>query len=64
MAKKVKKAKKKSKRVAWSKALHAELRRHSKAKTPVARISKMMKRTPGALRQQALKLGIPLGHRR
>jgi hypothetical protein len=64
MAKKVTKTKKKSKRVAWSKALHAELRRHSKAKTPVARISKMMKRTPGALRQQALKLGIPLGHRR
>jgi hypothetical protein len=55
---------KKMKRVAWSKALHAELRRHSKAKTPVAQISKMMKRTPGALRQQALKLGIGLGHRR
>jgi hypothetical protein len=44
--------------------LHAELRRHSKAKTPVAKISKMMKRTVGALRQQALKLGISLGHRR
>jgi hypothetical protein len=64
MAKKVKKTKKKSKRVAWSKAQHAELRKHSKSKTPVARISKMMKRTAGALRQQALKLGIPLGHRR
>jgi hypothetical protein len=44
--------------------MHAELRRHSKAKTPVDRIAKMMKRTPGALRQQALKLGIGLGHRR
>jgi hypothetical protein len=64
MAKKVKQTKKKSKRVAWSKTQHAELRKHSKAKTPVARISKMMKRTAGALRQQALKLGIPLGHRR
>ena len=64
MAKKVTKTKRKSKRVAWSKAQHAELRKHSKAKTPVARISKMMKRTAGALRQQALKLGIPLGHRR
>jgi methionyl-tRNA formyltransferase len=61
MAKKVKKSKK---RVAWSRAHHAELRKHSKAKTPVARISKLMKRTAGALRQQALKLGIPLGHRR
>jgi hypothetical protein len=62
MAKKAKK--KAAKRVAWSKALHAELRKYSKAKTPVAKISKLMKRTVGALRQQALKLGIPLGHRR
>jgi hypothetical protein len=28
------------------------------------KISKQMKRTIGALRQQALKLGIGLGHRR
>ena len=57
-------AKKTKKRVAWSKALHAKLRRHSKAKTSVVKISKEMKRTQGALRQQALKLGISLGHRR
>ena len=57
-------ARKTRKRVAWSKALQAELRRHSKAKTPVVKISKQMKRTQGALRQQALKLGIGLGHRR
>jgi hypothetical protein len=63
-AKKTKTTKAKSKRVAWSKTQHAELRKHSKSKTPVSRISKMMKRTAGALRQQALKLGIPLGHRR
>jgi hypothetical protein len=44
--------------------MHAELRKHSKAKTPIAKISKQMKRTIGALRQQALKLGIGLGHRR
>ena len=55
---------KKKKRVAWTKKLHAELRKHSKARTPVAKISKMMKRTVGALRQQALKLGIGLGHQR
>ena len=55
---------KKTKRVAWTKALHAELRRHSKAKTPVIKISKQMKRTIGALRQEALKLGIGLGHQR
>jgi hypothetical protein len=35
-----------------------------KRKTPVAKISKPMKRTVGAIRQQGLKLGIPLGHRR
>ena len=34
------------------------------AKTPVVKISKQMKRTIGALRQQALKLGIGLGHQR
>ena len=54
----------KSKLLAWTKALHAELRRHSKARTPVDKVAKLMKRTPGALRQQALKLGIGLGHRR
>jgi hypothetical protein len=48
----------------WSKEDHRQLKAHSKAKTPVAKISKMMKRTVGALRQQALKLGIPLGHNR
>jgi hypothetical protein len=55
---------KKRKNTAWSKAHHAELRKHSKARTPVAKISKLMKRTVGALRQQALKLGIGLGHQR
>ena len=60
MAKKARK----TKRRAWTRAHSAELRKHSKARTPVARISKLMKRTAGALRQQALKLGIPLGHRR
>src|SRR4030095_16903010 len=44
--------------------MQAELRRHSKARTPVAKISKQMKRTVGALRQQAFQLGIGLGHQR
>ena len=56
--------KEKKKTVAWTKAMHVELRKHSKAKTPVDRIAKAMKRTVGSLRQQALKLGIGLGHRR
>ena len=51
-------------RRAWTKEDQRELRRHSKAKTPVTAVSKGMKRSVGALRQQALKLGISLGHRR
>ena len=68
MAKRKKKAVKaagrKLERRTWTKADQRELRRHSKAKTPVTAISEGMKRTIGALRQQALKLGISLGHRR
>ena len=37
---------------------------HSKAKTPIAAIMKLTKRTEGSLRQKALKLGIGLGHQR
>ena len=40
------------------------LRAHSKARTPLAKIMKLTKRTEGSLRQKALKLGISLGHRR
>ena len=39
-----------------------ELRAHSKAKTPVARIVTVTKRTEGSLRQKARALGISLGH--
>lgn len=49
---------------AWSKDDCRTLKAHSKAKTPVSKISKEMKRTIGALRQQAFKLGIGLGHQR
>ena len=49
---------------AWTKGDYRTLKVHSKAKTPVVKISKQMKRTVGALRQQALKLGIGLGHQR
>jgi hypothetical protein len=42
----------------------SDLKAHSKKKTPVAKISKSMKRTPGAIRQKALSLAIPIGHRR
>ena len=51
-------------RRAWTKKDHAELKKYSRAKLPVKKISKAMRRTPGALRQQAYKLGLRIGHRR
>jgi hypothetical protein len=39
-------------------------KQHSKAKTPVRRIAKQMKRIEVSLRQKAGKLGIGLGHQR
>jgi hypothetical protein len=56
--------KKRTQRRAWTKGDHRELKAHSKNKTPVAKISRAMKRTVGALRQQAFALGLSLGHRR
>ena len=49
------------KRREWTKENLRELKAHSRSKTPVAKISKLTKRTVGALRQKALTLGIPLG---
>ena len=57
-------SRKTTKRARWTKRDHQALKAHSKARTPVAKISKHMKRTVGALRQQAFKLGIALGHQR
>lgn len=53
-----------SKRVAWTKEDVRNLKTHSKSKTPVAKISKLMKRSEGAIRQKALTLDISIGHRR
>ena len=66
MAKSVKKTatKKKTVRREYTTADVKELRAHSKAKTPVAKIAKLTKRSEGSLRQKALKLGIRLGHQR
>jgi len=55
---------KRTRRARWTKRDHQALKAHSKARTPVSKISKQMKRTVGALRQQAFKLGIGLGHQR
>jgi hypothetical protein len=57
-------AKKRVVRREWTKEDMRELKAHSRSKTPVAKISKLMKRTIGALRQKAMVLGISLGHRR
>ncbi len=40
------------------------LKAHSKARTPVVKLSKLMKRSEGSLRQKALRLGIGVGHQR
>ncbi len=60
MAKKAKKIVRRE----YTKADVKELRTHSKARTPVAKIAKLMKRTVPSLRNKAVQLGIPLGHRR
>jgi hypothetical protein len=48
----------------WSKEDVKELKSHLKARTPVAKIAKTMKRTEGALRLKAGMIGIGLGHDR
>jgi hypothetical protein len=60
MAKKAKRAKRRE----WTKGDVRELKEHSRAKTPVKKISRLTKRTSGALRQKAAQLSVPLGHRR
>ena len=59
-------AKKKTRtpRKPWTKDHVKALKAHSKSRTPVATISKEMKRTVAALRRMAGKLGIGLGHQR
>jgi hypothetical protein len=51
-------------RTPWTKENVRELKVHSKAKTPVAKVAKAMKRTEGAVRQKAQTIGIGLGQRR
>lgn len=48
----------------WTRTDVKELRQHSKNKSRVTAISRALKRTPGALRQKARALNIPLGHQR
>jgi hypothetical protein len=55
---------KRARRREWTKEEVREIKGHSRARTSVAKMSKLMKRTAGALRQKAWDLGLPLGHRR
>jgi hypothetical protein len=56
--------KKTSKRREYTKEDVKLLRAHSKARTPVAKVAKLMKRSEGSLRQKARVLGVGLGHQR
>jgi len=53
-----------TKRRPWTKQDVRELKEHSRSKSPVKKVARALKRTPGALRQKARTLGLPLGHRR
>jgi RNase H-fold protein (predicted Holliday junction resolvase) len=53
-----------SRRKEYSKDDVKLLKAHSKARTPVAKLSKLMKRSEGSLRQKARMLGIGLSHQR
>ena len=59
-----KKTKKRAARRPWSKQDERELRNHSKNKSTIKTVVRLMKRTAGALRQKAFSLGLSLGHRR
>jgi hypothetical protein len=63
---KIAKPAKSSRRVVkpWTREDVRALKAHSKARTPVTKVSKVMKRTVGALRRRAGILGVGLGHRR
>jgi hypothetical protein len=59
-----KKKVKKIQRKRFSKEDIRAIRTHSKARTPVTKIAKELKRTIASLRNKAVKLGIGLGHQR
>ena len=59
-----KKAKRRRRTKPWTRGEVAELRGYSKDKLPVKKISRLMRRSVGSLRQKARALRIRLGHRR
>ncbi|WP_342723947.1 hypothetical protein AAFG07_33385 [Bradyrhizobium sp. B097] len=63
---KLKRAKKKKTQLRreWTTADVKSLKKHSKARTPVAKVSKELRRTIGAVRVKASQFGIGVGHQR
>jgi hypothetical protein len=57
-------AKKKSKRRSWTIADAREFRKLARAKTSAAKLARRFKRSVGAIRQKALRLGVSLNSRR
>ena len=53
---------KNAKRREWTKDDVRELKTLARQKTPVAKIAKSLKRTPGATQQKAFSLGVSLEH--
>jgi hypothetical protein len=64
VAKTTKGMRKKRRRKEYTKDDLKLLKAYSKARTPVAKVSKLMKRSEGSLRQKARTMGIGLGHQR
>jgi hypothetical protein len=58
-----KRAKKRPYKV-WTPSNIKELKKHSREKTPVAKIAKAMKRTEATIRMKAYSLDVSVGHRR
>jgi polysaccharide deacetylase 2 family uncharacterized protein YibQ len=56
-------AKKKAKRPTWSKEQMRELKALARQKTPAPKIAKTFRKTVGAVRQKALRMGISLDSR-
>ena len=48
----------------WSDADLRALKKFSREKVPVSKVSKMMKRTEATIRMKAYSLGLSMGHRR
>jgi hypothetical protein len=64
MAKKAAKKRKTRSYKRWTDVDIRALKKYSRDKVPVAKVSKMMKRTEATIRMKAYSLGLSMGHRR